>query len=164
MKRLVTVQPVSVPWMVSPSVPDFHLSVNSNQPETAAILNFLAFFGHDNTFDYVDTYARISITFSNGFWVKYYPKSSDNESKILSSYDWELVPEFRDESGSLKGSKLRFREYWQQTSICPDPSMYRLINSDWVCNNIQEYEHYLIMGNDFNVEVMCKSYSWKLEV
>ncbi|MBE9141299.1 hypothetical protein IQ254_29605 [Nodosilinea sp. LEGE 07088] len=166
MTNTVKVQPVLVPWMVSPSTPNFFLACDSTQPEVATILRFLAFFGEESTFENINGYAKVMVIFENGFWVRYYPDFSSSEQKRLDSYNWEQIPEFRDNSGSLKGSKARFREYWQQTYVCPNPAMYRLIDSDWIKElelSDYEYEHYLVIGDDFNVEVICRNYSWKIE-
>ena len=56
-----------------------------------------------------------------------------------------------------------FRENWTFDDICPRPSIYEVIDSDWIASlppGFHLHRHILIDGRDGCVEIAAESYEW----
>jgi len=122
-------------------------------------VSFLGFFG--NFFSGGDleegNYQNIAILFSGVVDRRYFPDFSKEAASRIDGYDWERVPEFRDENGSLAGHEDKFNEIWKETGICPNPSVYQVEDSDWAKSIGSNITHYLVLGGDYNLEVLADS-------
>ena len=58
----------------------------------------------------------------------------------------------------------KFRTYWKETSICPDPRIYEVENSKWLENEARAIKlgckHFIVLGHDNYIEVLAKDWNW----
>jgi hypothetical protein len=156
MKKIMNkVTPVKTPWMVSST--ERELTVEKLSKNRLKV-GFLGFFGKDIVNDeIIDKYDNVEVIFSGLEDFRHFPEYSSDDSKRIDSYDWELVPEFRDEAGSLAQHGEIFHKVWKKTGFCPDPAVYEIEDSEWVSSmigNKKRLKHYLVLGGDYNLEVL----------
>lgn len=164
-------QPLIVPWKISPSTPHLGVSTKSFEGVNHGFVTFMGFLGERTKLQARHgTYRQIAIVLESIVGVRMYPEFSPDDSERLESYDWEAVPEFRDDDGSLKNHVRRFHEQWIESDICPNPAAYVVEDSDWLrrlrftpdAPPHLLFQHYLFVGDDYNVEVIAKSLKWEI--
>ena len=150
--------------MLSPSVPELSLRTETNDGCVTAVVEFIGFFGDGTpTSEQWGKYRRIEVGFENVLYARLFPEFSTEDQERIDGYDWSAVPEFRDEKGGFAGSVERSRAAWSETMVCPSPSSYSVLGSDLVRKlglNDAEFMHFLFLGDDFNVEVIAKDWTW----
>jgi hypothetical protein len=149
MSNIVT--PLKTPWMLSTTERELNLEENGSELNVV----FLGFFG--NFMPDEEKYKDVSIVFSGVQDFRYFPEYSEDDSNRIDEYDWEELPEFRDDQGSLANHRKVFDNVWKQTSTCPNPSVYEVKESSWVSEG--QLKHYLILAGDYNLEVLAESCS-----
>lgn len=157
--------PLDVPWRISPSVPCLGVALGNVFGINDGYVTFDAFLGESTSLaNKYGTHRQISVALKRVVWMKFYPEFSKDDSERLEAYDWNQVPEFRDQDGSFRGHSRRFHDQWNSTDICPDPSAYLIENSEALaCLGFRdEFKHYLFIGDDFNLEVIADSLTWEL--
>lgn len=164
-------QLLCVPWMISPSTPHLGVSTKSFDGVNHGFVTFMGFFGQRTKGESLyGQYRQVAVILEGIVGVRMYPEFSPDDSERLESYDWEAVPEFRDEDGSLKNHGRRFDEQWSNSDICPNPAAYIVEDSDWLrqlrftpdAPPHLRFQHYLFVGDDYNVEVIAKSWKWEI--
>lgn len=148
--------PMKTPWMLSTTQRELNLQKKGDDLD----VNFLGFFGNFCTED-KDRYHDVQLRFIDVKDYRYFPEYSRDDSVRLDRYDWNNLPEYRDEQGSLAGHRKMFDCIWQKTAICPNPSVYEIRESSWVNGASADamLKHYLILAGDYNLEVLAKSCS-----
>jgi hypothetical protein len=164
-------QPLDVPWQISPSTPHLGVRTKSFDGVNHGFVTFMGYLGEGTTlYRKHGTYRQIAVILESIVGVRMYPEYSPDDSERLDSYDWEAIPEFRDDDGSLRNHVKQFHEQWNTTDICPDPAAYLVEDSDWLFRlrftpdappHLQ-FQHYLFVGSDYNVEVIAKSWKWEI--
>jgi hypothetical protein len=150
------VTPVQTEWMVSST--ERQLEIDDSQ-EGVLVVGFLGYFGRTLVDGKMtDKYHDVKIEFTGVKEFRHFPDYSTKDGERLDSYDWELVPEFRDEEGSLAKHGETFQKVWAETGICPDPAFYEVAGSNWVeeVGESRNLKHYLVLGGDYNLEVLSE--------
>ena len=163
--------PLKVPWQISPSTP--HLGVNTRSLDGVnhGFVTFMGFLG-ENTRLYAEhgAYCQIAVILDCIVGVRMYPDFSPEDSARLESYDWKSIPEYYGNDGSLGSHVKQFHEHWNATDTCPDPSAYLVCDSEWLRRlgfssndpSHLRFQHYLFLGNDYNIEIIAKSFRWEI--
>ena len=157
-----SVTPISVPWMVSSTERELKIV---NCEDGSLEVGFLGFYGKVQVDkELVDKYEDVKVIFVGVNDFRHYPDYSSEEAERLDSYDWDPVPEFRDAEGSLAQHSEKFHDVWIETKLCPDPAVYEVLESDWVRSdgNDQRLKHYIVLGGDYNLEVLAKGIEGQL--
>lgn len=178
--------PVSVPWMISPSVPYLRMQLTPGGAPASA--TFIGFFKCDDMpwqgqFNQKPEVVRsapdfelrplsekapfrmIRVTFLEGRSVKTHPAIADAEIVREDDYDWSAVESSLKPGETIEQNVVRTRDLWLTTGICPSPRMYEVVPSQW---SIEEnlgrsagWHHYLLLGHDEYVEVLAKGWDWQ---
>jgi len=154
MKNVVT--PLKTPWMLSTTERELGLQEEGDELN----VTFLGFFGNFVS-DEKEKYQNIQVTFSGVNDYRYFPEYSEDDAKRLDGYDWEKIPEYRDEQGGLANHRKIFDSVWRETAVCPNPSIYEVKESSWVVesSSSKSLKHYLILAGDYNLEVIAENCS-----
>lgn len=150
--------PIEVPWMISPSVSDIHVSIQENG-KTQIAVDVCVLSAKNPLEDELDD-KRILIEFSIAQWVRTYPVVND-ESIYTEDFDLSQINLL--DSENLEESLAKFRQQWFESGICPDTLFYSVKNSIWEKETGSQFwgcNHYIIIGHDFWLELLAKSYSW----
>lgn len=150
------VTPISAEWMVSST--ERELDIDDDQDGTLRV-SFLGYFGKAlNDGEITDKYQDVNIEFIGVKEYRHFPDYSSEDGERLDSYDWAPVPEFRDKEGSLAKHGETFHKVWSETGLCPDPAVYEIVDSNWVCEfgNNRSVKHYLVLGGDYNLEIIAE--------
>ncbi len=153
------VTPLKTPWMLSTT--ERELQLEETEPRSLQV-SFLGFFGNFiNDGDSENVYQDVTILFLGVFKYKYFADYSKDDAKRIDDYNWDRIPEYRDEEGSLAGHQDKFNEIWRKTGRCPNPAVYVVENSDWVKSesSSEMLKHYLLLGGDYNLEVLAEGCS-----
>ena len=180
MKKLF---PLSVPWMISPSMPNLKLMLEENG---SALVQFFGLFGYEPLtesdaakpdlgqgtrglrLDPNMKRARhqlISMAFKNVGWLLRSPQHSDREVVNESLFDWSDVRgRMRADEAAVEWQR-RCLEEWRETRIAPDPSVYIVTNSDWNAREAKQWglKHYLVLGDSSSIEVLAQDFEWSSE-
>jgi hypothetical protein len=178
--------PISVPWMISASVPFLRVQLTpTGAPASATFIGFFKsadapWHGQFNQKPAVvrsapefesrplsekAPFRMVRVTFLEGWSVRTLPAVTDAEIVREDDYDWSA-----DESGLKPGETveqnlLRTREQWLTTGICPSPRMYEVVPSQWLIEEKLDrrvgWHHYLLLGHDEYVEVIAKGWDWQ---
>jgi hypothetical protein len=158
--------PLDVPWQISPSVPLLSFAVKNFTGMNHGYVTFDAVLGEVTELSRkYGHHKQVAVVLEQVIWSKFYPEFSTEDSERLNSYDWDDIPEFRDEEGSLKGHERRFHDQWNTTGRCPRPSAYLVAGSDLLRRlgfSDDSFKHYLFVGDDYNVEVVARSMTWEI--
>ncbi|SRR5713226_1487458 len=179
-----------VPWSVSPDTPFLRLLASESSAQEPTQVNFVAHFGllqqmedgfsdrpviveppnynnkHKDNKTGSGAYQLLTITFSNGLWVRMRPAFSDREVVDPSLYDRSKLPCQYQKGQSPEDWVRKFWAEWRRTGFCPVPNFYEVGFSPWLKETGYEqygYKHFLILGHDAYVEVLAKGWSWKSE-
>ncbi len=83
--RLKTLE---VPWMVSPSVPDLSLRIDTSNGCMTACVTFLGFFGENTpTSRQFGKYRSVEVQFRNVLFAKLFPEYSREDRERIDGYD-----------------------------------------------------------------------------
>lgn len=153
MTILQCLEPLSMPWLVSPSVP--LVRVEAGEDSISAPTTVSSFGTHMD-----GSNSRVKLIFRAGLCVRLSLSYSDVEVVRDADYDWSGV--LRLSAGpDYEESRRRRRDYWQTTGHCPDPRAYEVKDSVWL-NELssptalgESLRHYLILGHDAYVEVLA---------
>lgn len=158
--------PLDVPWMISPSTPALSFATEWVNGYNIGVIRFTGFLGEQTKLvEQHGNYVSVTVFLECLVFSTFYPDFSIEEKERLANYDWSRVPEFRDSVGSLKGSTDRFHAQWRNTGICPEPAAYRIMESDLLARlgfENEHFDHYLFVGDDFNVEAVARQMKWEL--
>lgn len=164
-------KPLTVPWKISPSTPALGVTTRAFDGVNHGFVTFLGFLGEGTKLhaEY-GAYRQIAVIMECIVGIRFYPDFSSADSERLESYDWESLPEFRDDDGSLRNHVSRFHQKWAATQVCPDPSVYTVEESDWLSDLYfrsdsppsLQFQHFLFVGDDYSVEVIAKAYRWEI--
>jgi hypothetical protein len=92
-----------------------------------------------------------------------FPEYSASDRDRIDGYNWDVVPEFRDEDGSLKTSQSQFDAQWVAAGLCPDPRMYEVDDSELLeALGLSGFQHYLVLGNEYHLELVAKHWDWRV--
>ena len=143
MQRL---EPMPVPWMVSPSGSDLELIADERG---RAHVSFTAY-------DVDGEYFKIVVDFENITVATIRGPFCDSDVAGMMRFDRTNIDKIVD-----LGRKT-IAEHWQSSGTCPDPRAYRVIGSSWLDElSASEHDHhYLIVGHDAFVEVVARSANW----
>lgn len=159
-------QPLVVPWSISPSAPSLGLASRNIDGTNHGYVTFMGFLGETTTLSSQHgRYKQIAVVLEHVQYAKLYPNHSAGDSDRLDSYDWSRVPEFADERNSFKGSLRRFHDQWNATNVCPQPSAFIVHESDLLSElriPHDKFTHFLFLGDDFNVEVVAGAMTWQV--
>jgi len=176
--------PVSVPWMISPSVPALRIASGSNGKPIA--VTFIGFFKCDESaltsqsgVTVVDEsvpfepssmsirgpFRMVKVAINEGRYSRVKPAYSDVEVIPRESFDWSEVKGAKQVGESAVEFVARIRDAWQLTQVCPNPRMYELLPSPWISelglSDNEGWHHYLLAGHDEYIEVIAKGWSWQ---
>lgn len=149
-----SVIPLRTSFMVSTTERELNIKQTD---EKGLKVTFLGFFGNFLSRE-EERYGDVQLQFTDVKDFRYFAENSQSDEERIDSYDWEALPEFRDDSGSLAKHEELFNRAWEDSGVCPNPSIYRVDGSSWVETNKgegQELVHYLILGGDYNLEVLA---------
>lgn len=110
-------------------------------------------------------YKKVAVRFTQGIWVSFQP-TFDDFSGEQPDYDWSQVPNFFDPNQGLEVWNRKLHEEWSRTSWCPSPRMYEVKGSGWLKDLdlvSLDFKHFLLLGHDAEVEIIAKSWEWKIE-
>jgi hypothetical protein len=150
-----------VPWMVSPSVPDFHVRIVENA-DTIVALNVLALAPSATvTPGLLDR--GVDVRFEHGQWVRTCPAASDTDPIPEGLFDRGELGHKAPIQDTVEWTRV-FRERWRADSSCPDPSFYEVMDSSWIREqNAARFgcRHLVLVGHDLWIEVLCTNMSWR---
>lgn len=176
--------PVSVPWMISPSVPVLRIALKGN--DVPVDVTFIGFFKCDeraqasqNGITVIDEsvsfepsslsirgpFRMVKVTLTDGKCARVVPAYSDIEVIPEKNFDWSEVKGVRQVGETPSQSVARIRDLWQSTQVCPAPGMYEVSPSSWInelgLSGDSTWHHYLFTGHDEYIEVIAKGWSWE---
>lgn len=150
-----------VPWMVSPSVPEFNVRVVENA-DTVVTLDVLAL--EPSAMVPRGLIDRgVEVRFEHGQWVRTYPAASDADPIPEGLFDRVESGRERPIHDSMEWVRL-FHQRWASQSSCPDPSFYEVLDSTWIRDeNADRFgcRHFVLAGHDLWIEVLCTGASWR---
>lgn len=173
MQRLKAIE---VPWMVTPSGANLRLMA-SEEPERVEV-RLVAYFWleEDQRFrdqadlsqealDWINAtcYQSVRLTFGAG-WARMSPAVGAGQVVRQSDYDWSSI-HLAEDTGDTASYLVRFRAEWRRQGYCPNPSFYRVEESDWIKQvDAAKYgvTHYLVVGHDYSVEVLGTKFEWAI--
>lgn len=175
--------PVKVPWMISPSAPFLKLQESSEQGEV--LVTFVGYFGTQDTgnsgsptgmpeirepgpeFHLSDDkapYRLIRVSFAEVLQSRTVSAVSDSQVIRESDYDWHKVASKRRSGEKINDFLRRHASSWEKTGLCPNPRMYEVLGSAWLeelaPQNPLPWHHYLLLGHDEYVEVAARTWRW----
>ena len=163
MPDLPRLEPLPLPYLVSPSVPFLEVTTSENATDPPTMVDFYA-----THVDGASSRARLAL--AAGLGVRFSPSHGDRQVVPEASYDWSAVPRPHAGPGYVERERQR-REQWQTTGTCPDPRAYEVVGSRWLPELVHPvhetldgalpYRHYLVLGHDAYVEVLATG--WRLE-
>jgi hypothetical protein len=154
-QRIPLAEIVEVPWMISTSVSNIHISVAENG---ACRLLADTFWGHHRA---EGQYRRVAIDFFAVAAVYYGIFRGDNEYGGRGPIDWTNVHTMKPTSEIELDAWLDARaNRWEATGVSPDSHFYRIIGSNWVDDYCGQPGHFLLCGHDAFVEVLASGYEW----
>jgi hypothetical protein len=178
--------PLKVPWSVSPSTPFLRLLATESQPETPTQIVFVAYFGlrSERTtrqglgFECAPqvsdphqlatqpgneskTDSLVRIQFKDGLYARMSPAFSDGEVVNPRDFDASLIP-YSNPPNDV-GVWLRdFQSLWMKSGNCPDPCAYTVESSRWISDlALTGFEHFLVQGHDAYIEVLARDWKWE---
>lgn len=181
-KRLV---PVSVPWQISPSVPNLKLMQSADgRPLSATFIGHfkcdeitgqtvssdaIQVISEDPDFEPTQLSVRmpfrmVRVSFAGAHFGRICQSASDSEVIPEEDYDWSDVASSLKPDETIEQDFERIRDLWLTTGICPDPGMYEVRNSPLLTEiavQANELRHYLMLGHDEYVEVLAKGWGWE---
>ena len=161
-RRVNRAQPVSVPWMISPSVSDLQISLREDGD--AAVLAEIARLPPTGDPNGELDNCRVEIRFLSGQWLRANPSASDQEVIPAGIFDWSDVP-FRGDQGPPSNTFLEdFRARWTLNETCPDPGVYEILSSRWLLDaGATRFgcRHFVVKGHDLWIEVLSRGMSWR---
>lgn len=177
--------PLSVPWMVATSAP--FLKVQHADDSTPLSVTFVAYFKLADTGvssvigqpevatdpgpfealenDDYNPYHLVRINFTGGLAARAVPSFSDGETIEEDAYDWSAIPGALLPGEDALENHKRTIQFWFDHSISPDPRFYVVQNSPWLKDlgvTTDDYQLFLILGQDEYVEVVAKSASCEI--
>ncbi|MFB9240961.1 hypothetical protein IV454_17890 [Massilia antarctica] len=175
-------KPLSVPWMISPSVPRLTLF---SEEDGKQLVKFCGFFGFEdpgttamdsiivddgsllvNPNEVSARYQLISLQFEGVGWLRRSPQYSDREVIQESDYDWSCVGGLIRENEDVGDWLIRTQQEWTDTRTCSNPGAYIVENSDWdvgLEKTIYNLKHFLILGDSVFIEILAQDCSWLSE-
>ena len=172
-------KPLSVPWMICPSVPKLTLI---SEEDGEQLVRFCGFFGFEdlattvmdkisvdddvlvaNSNEISLRYQLISLKFECVGWLRRNPQYSDREVIKESDYDWSAVSGCIQNGEGIDDWLIRSQQEWMETRVCPNPGVYVVENSDWnVGPDKGRYnlKHFLILGDSISIEILAQDCSW----
>jgi len=149
--------PVKVPWKITSATPFLTVRVAEFEPE---MVSFIALFNTTNGM----VERRVTVTFNE---IVLIGLRTGNESPPIdeSEYDWSNTLQGRQQNGNFDLKYEEFEREWISSGYCPDPHMYKVLNSKWTIpygNNIgMDYTHYLFVGEMTCMDVLAKGWKWE---
>jgi hypothetical protein len=183
MQRL---NPLQVPWQVSPSTPFLRLIAAESSEDCPTRITFVANFGllaepirnqevgFRSVVQSVDPYALsdksalkskthclVMMEFQGSSASRISPSHSDREVIDPKKFDFSSIPSANYSKGVA--AWLRdFRSLWAKTGNCPDPRAYSVEDSQWQeSRGGSGLRHFLIQGHDAYVEVLARGWKWE---
>ncbi len=177
--------PIQVPWMVSPSTPFLRLVATECSSQGETHVDFVAYYHCEDvsvssssgvlvvqppsTFQLANSsqkgpYRLLRFVFKSGIWSRMCPSHSDKEVIDESLFDWSQVTGSWTPGEDILKHLQQTRDSWQQSGICPDPSIYEVELSPWLDetgaaqDRYRKWRHYLILGHDSYIEVIAEGY------
>jgi hypothetical protein len=155
-KPVVTAIPV--PWSVSTSVAN--LSVSWEESGQCVVFAD-AFFGQHHA---ESPYKRIGLIFQGCISVVVQVLRDDSEVIGGDRYDWNhVIRPLIKSSAELTAWLKKYADDWLQTGICPNPQLYRVDGSAWASSFRDNYQHFIIKGNESYVELLANKFEYKIE-
>lgn len=183
MQRL---NPVKVPWQVSPSTPFLKLLAGEPHSEHPTQVVFVANFGlraertprqevgFPSAVQAVNphhlpseagkeskTHSLVRIEFREGIWARISPAFSDREVIDPREFDSAQIP-YSSPPNDVGVWLQDFQSLWMKSGNCPDPCAYTVESSQWISHlGLNGFEHFLIQGHDAYVEVLARGWKWE---
>ncbi len=169
--KKIKLQSIEVPWQISPSHEFIDFSGTEGDVKIKLLVQFSSKI-RENILDNLEKkygdnipdelwnkagYAIIEIKFSV---VYFFSKNvSQQEHGLLSEekYDFSRIIPYNDNSVS-------FEDMWNETNICPDPSLYEIVDSDlknYLGINMQNIKHWMVIGHDVYFDILASEFEWK---
>ena len=163
---MARLRPLTVPWKISPSNPSLALATKAFDGINHGYVTFMGLLGEATKLvSKYGAYQQIAVTFDRIVYARLYPEFSPDDVERLDSYDWDMVLKFQDKEHGFRDHYRTFHDQWNATNICPDPAAYIVEKSDLVQRlGIEDaaFQHYLFVGDDYNVEVIAQSLTWQV--
>jgi hypothetical protein len=175
-------RPLTVPWMVSPSVSNLRLITCEDCVAAPTHVRFFAHFGlraETTTSQRVGfptaeiaidpgtcclqdaADGLVEIAFEWCLWTRTSPAFSDRHVLNPDEFDESAIP-YSVPPADIEAWQRDFQSLWLKTGNCPDPRAYLVESSAWLATlNLHGYEHIVIEGHDAFVEVLAKSWQWR---
>jgi hypothetical protein len=179
--------PVSVPWMISPSVPQ--LRAHFDSAGSPASVTFIGFFKCDDLPSAPDYFSQkphvverelqfearplsetapfrmVRITFDQCISLRNVPAFSDIDALNEDDWDWSQVTSTLLPGETTEQNVVRTRDLWLSSGICPDPRMYEVVSPGRsIASNpvaTRDWHQYLMLGRDEHIEFTCKIWHWE---
>ncbi len=177
--------PVSVPWQISPSVPD--LKIKRFADGYSLSVTFIGHFKCDELIgekaasesiqvvtegaefeptplSLKATFRMVRLNFLSAYFSRCCQSVSDSQTIREDDYDWSDVGSSLMPNESIEENFRRTRDLWLTTGVCPDPGMYEVRNSSLLLEYAQqssELRHYIMLGHDEYIEVLAKGWNWE---
>lgn len=164
-------QPLCVPWQISSSTPNMEIHSKSVGGVNHGRIVFLGCFGIATELcARHGRFGQVAVTLDWTVGIRMYPDFSEQDTGRLTGYDWSAIPKFRDANGGFSNYVELFHAQWNFTNICPNPSVYVLEESEWTRQMGYgkdgppqlQFNHYIFLGDDYNVEVLARSLEWEI--
>lgn len=163
--------PLEVPWKISPSSKYLDVSTKTFESAIHGYLSFEGFLGEATSLSGEHgNFHQITVILEDVVLVKMSPEFSKSDSERIQGYDWDLALRYQDSENNFKNHIRAFHDHWNATNICPNPSAYRIEESDLLeqlgfrkdSPAPLQFQHYLFVGSDYNIEVVAKSVKWEM--
>jgi hypothetical protein len=191
MRSKPLLQPVRVPWRISPSTSFLTVAANESDRDRNVQVTAVAQFGLEyrlpdegiaETAAQVSSinaemvrpvglagrsgpYKQLRLVFKKAGWVRISPACGDGVIPNR-GYDWSAFEFLRQKGGEgIEDYRTKFWRLWRDTGFCPDPQVYNVIGSPWllsVAGDMPHLMHLLVMGDDMYVDVLAESWSWEV--
>jgi len=152
---------VEVPWLVSPSVPEIRVTVEENNDAVATF--DVAVLPENDPLAAELVSRRVEVHFKAGQWLRTYPAIDDANVVPPDLFDWGEI-QLSGDDVAKEDHLIEFRKRWIATGVCPNPGIYEVRSSTWLAESRADRfkcKHFVVVGHDMWIEVLCKGISWR---
>lgn len=165
--------PLPVPWQMAATSGWIELTSPEHGPHTVRIgASFLPDIEGADAPGSADRSARpteahvVRLTFPGTCWLRRSAPTPGGDPIRESDYRMPDVWDGFSGTDDIDESFRHFYALWQETGLCPDPSVYIVGNSDWNIGPDKErlkLHHFFFYGRDSVLEILAPSFSWVSE-
>jgi hypothetical protein len=157
-------EPVPMPWMISPSSSDLGLAVDESGVAEVTLTAFFKFGGNvDGRKIEKNAYRKAVITFQPAFFVCFI--GSENAG-VLNETEYDISRISPREGETVQQLQQQQMESWRVSLVCPCSGLYAVADSRRLAEGQRlaglGLNHWIVVGHDALVEALAKSMEWRL--